>query len=336
MPAIEEDISRYIEGLPYNNLRLLFKQFNAEVSNVITEENKNCFKELLISYILKRYNTYYQNLVSNKEKAIQKLHGDLKALPEFAGRNERFSAFILYMDLKFFKCDETVSRFNLIGINNFYLTNFVNLSEIENIALGIIKNGIIINLMETLLLIDNAYNIKILMDLLNSFCLHKIKLYDKRRNVKQLEVDLKNIIRRRKTGGNNHNKHSDFAIIMNYLLDLFQNLSNEGVLDLQTVPVTIFYDMLREKYHRVISGYVRDYLSKYIEVFGKKSVFSVFKPLFFVIYENNKNGLLRSPEFEEMCTTKYGRSAPYDGKYDTYYYMRIEQLTGLRKKVGQQ
>jgi hypothetical protein len=168
------------------------------------------------------------------------------------------------------------------------------------------------------------------MILRHNFCDHKTKKYDGRNNVTELEIKIKNAARRKRDGSQNRDKNSDLDSLVFDLIDVHNIFAKYAGYNSFRLKVDILLDFARDKYNRIIAYHVKQYVEQYIEIFGKKKVLKILRPLFYVIYENNETGLLTLQEFEKKYMNRRGQSDLYEGYYDKYYFSRLNTLLNIK------
>jgi hypothetical protein len=226
----------------------------------------------------------------------------------------------LYRDAKFCHSNEISTFLTELGIKKMFHTHFVDVEKMENILFSIIQSGIIIDYAFLIIIIDIMYDLRIHKEIYEIFIDPKIiEEYDGKGNVHEIEIQLKNIRRKRKYASKKAQKK-----------ELFEDL----ILDVNKInseidqPTTLI-EVLNGKTPLYIKNLLQSFLNHLIEVKGRAEVLKIFKDYFHILFESNLNGLLTEESFVKENDVNEDFAGKYCGNYMKYYSTRIKTLVGI-------
>lgn len=330
MEPLTNRIQDHIASLTYEQIKENIQRIpNSEI--VLNESFESIYRKGLADYITEGYSTYVTELGNIYLSTVELINSESELIPESFNVNspqsEVASAYQIYRNLKFFKSDDILSFFKSRGIRDIYLTHFITIKQVEGTMMEIIKSGIMINLKQTMLIIDLIYDVRIFKELYINFIDYQIvDTYDGRKNVKQLDIDLLNIRRQIKSKSNMPNKESVFAGKMK---DLYDKAKKE-LGDEKTAINLLFKTQLNaiRGNNSPCKNILMDYFKPLVGTYSIDRIRTTFKPFFHLLFENTYEGLLTEEEFQKHID-KSENHEKYDGVYSRYYVTRLETLVGL-------
>jgi len=263
----------------------------------------------------------------DEKKLIETIRIQLENLNEKDHRIYYYYEF--YKALKFKKEKDVVEKFNSIGLRNPYLTHFIKFEEIEDFIFEIIKSGIYIQMISVLNIIDIGFDDRITSEIFINFINPKEKEnYDGRPNVMQIEIDLKNNLRRK--------KYSSSSPRPNSLIDILINRENENYTNaMNQIDFEFKYDFFEMIIDRInyrgatLKELLLDLLNPIVKSIGRTKSLKLFKPFFYMLFEDNHNGLLTEKGFELENLNNIEFNGAYRGNYNAYFSTRIKTLVGI-------
>lgn len=326
MELLTDRIKKYIDSLEFSKVKSLISRLAKEDIEQFELDESVC-KKILFEKITDGYDEYVVNCIKPGIATIELINSQSDILPEsfkFGKPDSEVNmAYQLYRNLKFFTLKEIVDFFLSKGINIIYLHHFINLFEVENIMMNLIENGFIINIKQTLNLVDLQYNLRIIKDLYGNYMNHEMLYeYDSSKNVKKMDVTMRNIRRNRRMKSSIQHKTDSFNVKINSLLDQIENASKDKTMSDQLIKILL--NAIREKNSPAKQKF-KEYFDSLLEFHTAEEIRIHFKSFFYILFENTEYGLRTEDKFniEVMPTGKY------DGSYSKYYNTRLKTLIGL-------
>ena len=214
-----------------------------------------------------------------------------------------------------------------MGYETINFNHFFDIEEFEEIMFGIIKEGVIVNFFLFFSILDSYYKQRIYKTIFEDCINGKIlPEYDKRKNVPQVAVDFKNLVRRVKDNPTKIRAKDENEIFKMKIINNFNEIPKSE------------YDVYKEFDDTInlrpnnaeLMRQLLEILTPYIEMHGDAKIKVLFKPYFYLLFENDKrSGLLKENDFFEDYKTKYDDVVSYNGNFKTYYNSRIKALVGF-------
>jgi len=307
----------YIELINYDSIKYVLGIVLDDFVNSKTDED-----------IIEMFKNYFNNTIQlDEEDLIKKIRNINQANPKI---EKALDFYNLYNRLKYNKSDEIINKFNEIGLRNTYLKHFVEFERIENVMYDIIKSGVFVNLTLLICIIDVAYTERIAGEIFENFIeLQYKETYEKRFKVPILEIDIINMLRRNnKPSPNPRAKKIDELLFIKEIQDVRNKLiENNLVYEYSfTEPIV---DVLNFRHSGTLRKLLMELLKPVVELIGRPKTLNLFKPFFYILFEDNHNGLLTEDGFELENLNNIDFNGTYRGIYNSYFSTRVETLVGI-------
>jgi len=289
-------------------------------------DQSDSYKNDIINIIISGYQDYINILELSKRDAEDEIFNwQSGLLNDFSEGNKWKYLPDLYTKLKFYNTQKIEQFFISNGLNKNYLNHFIDFEKLENILYDIISKDILIDLKNLLIIVDYAYNIRIYSDI-HSIISSKSprKNYDGRKQVLDSEIKLRNIIRKMKYKSNKPHTKDEFEELM---IPQFENWEQIKLMGIEYELPNVLFDMLSQRKPSSLKYLIKDHLTPLIEIWGKPEIIKIFKPFFYLIFEDKKNGLLTEKGFENEFLNS--RNSRYDRSYNKYLNSQIKILCGI-------
>ena len=234
----------------------------------------------------------------------------------------------LYFHSIYFKSEQIINFIKELGYETINFNHFIDIEEFEEVMFGIIKEGVMVNFFQFLILLEISYKQRIyntlFQDCINGKILPK---YDKRKNVPEVAVNFKNIIRKVKDNPTKIRLKDDFEKLMTELLNKSEYSAPKTEFNLaKSIVDVVNLRVNNSEFKRLLLKM----LKPHIEMHGEIKTKEIFQPYFYMLFENDKrSGLLKEVDFYQEYKTKLGDVTSYNGNYKNYYNSRIKALVGI-------
>jgi len=210
------------------------------------------------------------------------------------------------------------------GIRDAYLTHFISFKTIETALLEIIESGIYIEISNWLNAINSTYNNRIYREILLNFIYNEDEKLQEINRLNNFERVIKYNSEFKKPRRNNDESY--------IFLELF-NSFNDKFADVEHYIRPNFIKMLKNTFNEYKSNdefltIVSDDLIFIKNKFKKSKILNHFKPIFYILFEDNEKQLHTELGFMNNEKLHY----KYDGDYNSYFKSRIDTLMGFRRK----
>jgi hypothetical protein len=194
----------------------------------------------------------------------------------------------------------------------------------------IIKSGVFVNLTLLICIIDIAYTERIAREIFENFIeLQYKETYEKRFKVPILEIDIINILRRNnKPSPNPRAKKIDELLFIKEIQDV-RNKLIENNLEYEYSFTEPIVDVLNFRHSGTLRKLLMELLKPVVELIGRPKTLNLFKPFFYILFEDNYNGLLTEDGFELENLNNIDFNGTYRGIYNSYFSTRVETLAGI-------
>jgi hypothetical protein len=321
-------IEAHINSLTSEEITKLIKANYSEEEAQIIDGGFFHNKEVVIALITFGYSEYMEHQ-NDKAKNM------LTEIKELQLKNELHKkvtdGYKLLSASKFNKTDEIITILKSMGIREMYLTHFIDLNNLEDILLEIIKSGCTFDLKMAVLLLDIAYDFRIATELRETYVdYEKVLYYDKRIDVSKTEIELKNMIRRWKYNAEFNKKpkikfeEKMYTIFKQYNFNMEQIKTSIG-LELEEA----LYDYLNNRNNRNLKNLFSLFFKPILKKHGKRYIEKTFKPYFYIAFENTFEGLLTEEGFENENENNNEFTGKYSNNYEKYYKLKVKALTGI-------
>ena len=307
----------YIELINYDSIKYVLIILLDDFVNSKTDED-----------LIEMFKNYFNNTIQlDEEDLIKKIRNINEVNPKI---EKALYFYDLYNRLKYNKSDEIINKFNEIGLRNTYLNHFVEFERIENVMYDIIKSGVFVNLTLLICIIDIAYTERIAREIFENFIeLQYKETYEKRFKVPILEIDIINMLRRNnKPSPNPRAKKIDELLFIKEIQDV-RNKIIENNLEYEYSFTEPIVDVLNFRHSGILRGLLMELLKPVVELIGRHKTLSLFKPFFYILFEDNYNGLLTEDGFERENLNNIDFNGTYRGIYNSYFSTRVETLAGI-------
>ncbi len=327
MRPLTTRIEEYINSLNFDEIKQLIPkgQFN------LLEECLPIYRTTLINFITEGYSSYISYLNEKTINTIEWINQNPDQIPDkfynYSGEGELNIVYQTYANLKFSKSYEVINFFKYRGIREVFLTHFVEINRIEDTIMEIIKSGIIINAQFTLIIVDMMYDMRIARDLNAYFITHKIvDEYDGPKEFKECEITLLNMLRRRKSDLDKFTKKEKYADPLEALLAEVERNDDSPDKFLTNIYIQAQKGTIRED-NNPLKELLKWYFMRILKYYTPLEIKKIFKPLFYILFENSTDGLLSEDQFKLQAED----NEKYDGYYNKYYNTRLDTLVGFRE-----
>jgi hypothetical protein len=323
MQTITEKIKIHIETITSEEL-IEFYNRNFEINISNSRLGNDFYKTALFSMITSGYDEFKKRLISQEETAYEQLMNfDLSDV-----ENKPISLLTTYIGLKYSGSEEVIQKFNSIGLRNPFLSHFTELEKIESWIFNVIKEGMFLPMLSTIIIVDNAYDERITKEILQNFIESKSKeSYDGRTNVSEFEIEIRNMLRRRKYVSSNQKTPRVEDLLYGTLLDKVEQLNGRIGSEIDLFEPML--DALNNRHSGALRKLLKMLIEPVVQGFGRPKTIELFKPFFYLIFENNYNGLLTEEGFELENDKNSDFVGTYRGNYNSYYSTRVKTLTGI-------
>lgn len=225
-----------------------------------------------------------------------------------------------YKHFKYFMNDEYVQLLLKIGLKQEHLNHVIELDEIEKTFLNIIKSGKLFNLSKALLIIEKAYNMRILETIITHYYNgEKIPVHPKTksRNVTIMEDDIIKVTESIKGNFSRVNETT-----------LGKAMLRELLLSEPEMPIgDAMRQAIRGNKNDIIYNELKDFLSPFKQRFGKVKTRNAFAPLFYIVFENvyKKNAILTKEGFDNEIE----KDSFFPWNNYNKYFANVDRLVGL-------
>jgi hypothetical protein len=225
-----------------------------------------------------------------------------------------------YKHLKFFMKDDYVQLLLKVGLKQEHLNHVVELDKIEKTFLNIIKSGKLFNLSKALLIIEKAYNMRILETIITHYyTVKKIKVHPKTKskNVTIMEDD---IIKVTESIKGNFSRVNETTLSKAMLRELLLSEPEMPIAD-------AIRQAIRGNKNDIIYNELKDFLSPFKQRFGKVKTRNAFAPLFYIVFENvyKKNAILTKEGFDNEIE----KDSFFPWNNYNKYFANVDRLVGL-------
>lgn len=320
MQSITDKIKNYINHLSYEEVVALVQSTNRETIQFNIGED-SVYRASLLVFITMGYEDAKNNMLTVGRQITKEIEENPTWLPVFSESKDVKIAHQFCCLVKYNRSDNLVSILKEKGITDDAL--FINLENLENIMLDIIKSGVVIRLIETLYLVDLIYNARVVKYVLNNFGKFEVsKTYDKRKNVRDIDIQLVNILRKRKYASKKPKAKDEFESLMNDLFDVLNAIPNGTG---EEMASTLLLNSIRN-HNSPCRDAIKEYFMNLSTNKTKAQIKKVFSQFFHILFENDINGLLSEDQF----TTLSAFNGQYEYSYKRYYSTRLDTLAGFK------
>jgi len=320
MQSITEKIKNHIESLTNEELKRIYENnFQIDISNSL--HGCGFYKTGLILLITSGYDEFKSRLVLQKDMA----YNELMNFNPLDDKSKGVSFYKMYKDLKYTGTEEVIEKFNSIGLRRPFLIHFTEFEKIESWIFSVIKKGIPVPLLSVLIILDNAYDERIAKEILENFIERDLKEYDGR-EISELEIGIKNMLRRKKSSSiRTSNKIED--ILFGRMLEKVEQFNKKIGSKIDFFEPIV--DVLNFRHSGALRKLLIELLEPLVKLIGRPKAIELFKPFFYILFEDNYNGLLTENGFELENLNNIEFNGTYRGNYNSYYSTRVKTLAGI-------
>jgi hypothetical protein len=323
MNAIKVKLSKYFDTIEKKEI---LKTYNDYVDKEVTEFNYIFCKILKYMCVPNEY-IEYKIEINSKTKAIRNEIKDPTTKKYLIENPSLINKYIieLYFNSIFDKNEHLICFIKEFGGEKINFNFFIDIDEYEDIMLGIVKDGVIVNFLEFLLILELYIKKRVYQTVFDDFLGGElIRKYDKREDVPSIAIELENIFRKLKYNAKQPNEKKEFE---RKIIEMINNSKRYNT-SLNLSKAIVDLANLRDN-NTTYRQKLFDILKPLVDIHGNKKIKKVFKPYFHLLFENKKSGLLTEDCFNDIYTNRIGQSDNYDGNYNKYYYDRIKLLVGI-------
>lgn len=312
MISLIEKTNQYINNLKENDINKLFENIIDNHSMDLDTKKKWLCQIININYV--DY-SIRDEIIENEIKSES-----VKTFIKNNPNQKLIYAFELYREAKFSDSVIIATFLKYLGVKYKNQNHFIEKNEMEEALFKIIQSGILINYHYWTLLIDLIYDLRIYREFSQNL-IHskKVEKYDRRENVIDLEIKIKNILRKKEYASKNPQNKNEFESL---LLGLHTNNYDIDWLK-------ILKESLTKKNRREFKKLLKYLFEEILKTNKRADVIKIFKDYFHIIFENNLNGLLTEESFAEENDINEDFAGQYCGNYMKYYSTRIKTLVGI-------
>ena len=311
----------------YNDL-LLYNPIKENYENQLLKDYNHLFSDQEIVEMIK--NKYEILEPINEKQLIETVRFQLNNINDQDQIDKNFAFFNFYRSLKYFKTREVVEKFYSLEFINYELTHFVEFDKIEDVFFEIIKSGVFIKLSIFLLIVDCSYNERISREIFKRHVHPKRKKeYDSRDNVPQLEIDIKNMLRRRKYSTERPRPQKFEDLLFERENEKVENLFFQNNFELKFNLFDTLFDVLNFRHSGTLKYLLKEELTPVVNIIGRPKTLLLFKPFFYVLFEDNYDGLLTEVGFDIENDENLDFVGTYRSNYNSYYSTRVKTLAGI-------
>ena len=322
MLSITEKIHNYIELLSSEGLIKFYdRNFQINISN--SNLDNLFYKNRLLYLIVNDYDEFKSRLVLQKDMA----YNDLMNFNPLNHESKAISFYKMYKDLKYAGTEEVIEKFNSIGLRRPFLIHFTEFEKIEGWIFSVIKKGVFVPMLSVLIILDNAYDERIAKEIIENFIDPDFKQYDGRENVSEVEIGIRNMLRRRKNQSSIQRPKKIEDLLFGNILDKVEQFNKKLGAEIDFLePI---FDVLNFRHSGNLRKLLMELINPVAKLIGRPKTLDLFKPFFYILFENNLDGLLTEDAFELENQNNIEFNGSYRGNYNSYYSTRVKTLAGI-------